>query len=99
MESTSWILAQYVTDASRSGHSTVLTDAMQKVIRNKPRKEPTWKYTDKVRAAVRKTGRAGIDWYKYQEVTLKKKLVPWAKKHSLAYLGMIVQEDGAPAHS
>ena len=31
-ELTSWILAQYVTDASRSGRPTVLTDAVQKLI-------------------------------------------------------------------
>lgn len=68
-------------------------------LRNKPGKKPVWKYTDKTRAAVRKKGRGGIDQYRYQEVILKKKLLPWAKKHSLAYLGTIVQEDGAPSYS
>jgi transposase len=32
-------------------------------------------------------------------VILKKKLLPWAKKHALAYPGIIVQEDGALAHA
>ena len=44
-------------------------------IRNKPGKKPVWKYTDKTRAAVRKTGKGGVDWYRYQEVILKKKLL------------------------
>lgn len=29
---------------------------------------------------------------------LKKKLIPFAKKHTLAHSGTIVQEDGAPAY-
>ena len=68
-------------------------------MRNKPGKKPVWKYTDKTGAAVRKTGKGGVDWYRYQEVILKKKLLPWAKKHTLSHPGTIVQEDGAPCHA
>ena len=68
-------------------------------MRNKPGKKPVWKYIDKTGVAVRKTGKGGIDWYRYQEVVLKKKLLPWAKKHTVAYPGTIVQEDGAPYYA
>ena len=33
-------------------------------LRNKPGKKPVWKYTAKTGAAVR-TGKGGIDWYRY----------------------------------
>jgi hypothetical protein len=32
-------------------------------------------------------------------VILKKKLLPWVKKHALAHPSTIVQEDGAPAYT
>lgn len=60
-------------------------------LRNKPGKKPIEKYTDKTGAAVRKAGRGGVDWYRYQEVILKKKLLPWAKKQ-LDYWGKLEQE-------
>lgn len=77
-----------------------LETGMRRVgLKNKPGKKPVWKYTKETGAAVREGRQGGIDWYRYQEVILKKKLLPWAKKHALAYPGTIVQEDGAPAYA
>jgi transposase len=57
-------------------------------------KEPIWKFTEARGKLVRNAKAGGIDWYRYQEIILKKKLLPFAKKHNL-----IVQEDGAPSHT
>ena len=45
-------------------------------LRNKPGRKPIWKYTEANGAAVRKKGKGGIDWYRYQEVIFKPKLLP-----------------------
>jgi len=77
-----------------------ITKGIEKVsLRNKPRKRPAWKHTKENRAYIRTKGKGGIDWYRYQEVILKKKLLPFAKQHTLRYPSTIVQEDGAPSHS
>jgi hypothetical protein len=39
---------------------------------------PAWKHTEEWGAIVRKKGRGAIDWYRYQEVILKKLLLPFA---------------------
>ena len=57
------------------------------------------KHTEKNRAYVVKKGRGGINQYRYQEVILKKKLLPFAKECQVTRLGTIVQEDGAPAYT
>ena len=57
-------------------------------------KEPQWVFNKTNGKLVREGKAGGIDWYRYQEVILKQKLLPFAKEHSL-----IVQEDGAPSHS
>jgi hypothetical protein len=62
--------------------------------------KPKWKYTKKNGAFVRtKSSKGGIDWYKYQEVILKKMLLPFAKRHMLSYSDTVVQEDGASCHA
>ena len=68
-------------------------------LKNKPGKKPIWKYTKATGAAVREGRKGGIDWYRYQEVILKKKLIPWAQKHTLTYPGITVQEDRAPSQA
>ena len=61
-----------------------ITSGIRRVgLRNKPGKAPTWKHTKENGAFVRTKGKGGIDWYRYQEVILKKKLLPFAKQHSL----------------
>jgi transposase len=63
-------------------------------LRGQPKgKTPEWKFNEANGKLVRKSKAGGIDWYRYQEEILKKKLLPFAIQHSL-----IVQEDSAPAH-
>jgi len=77
-----------------------ITKGIERVgLRNKPGKRPAWKHTKENGAYIRTKGKGGIDWYRYQEVILKKKLLPFAKQHTLRYPSTIVQEDGAPSHS
>jgi hypothetical protein len=60
-------------------------------LRNKPGNKPKWKHTKKNGAFVRtKSLKGGIDWYRYQEVILKKKLLPFAKRHTLFYPDTVV---------
>jgi transposase len=68
-------------------------------LRNMPGRKPKWTYTKERGAQVRKKGRGGIDWYQYQKVILKGKLLPFAQEHKKDYPGTIVQEDRAPAHT
>ena len=87
-----------LTEAAHKATWELETGMRRMGLRNKPGKKPQWRYNKKTGAAVR-DGKGGIDWYRYQEVILKPKLIPWAKKHGLAHAGTIVQEDGAPAHA
>jgi len=68
--------------------------------RKKGSKKPAWNHNEENGAFVRKKGRGGIDWYRYQEVILKKILLPFANKLQRKKPGAKVQvvEDGAPAH-
>jgi len=78
-----------------------ITSGVQRIgLRNKPGTKPKWKHTKENSAFVRtKSSKGGIDWYRYQEVILKKKLLPFAKRHTLSYPNTIVQEDGASCHT
>ena len=78
-----------------------ITSGVQRIgLRNKPGTKPKWKHTKENGAFVRtKSSKGGIDWYRYQEVILKKKLLPFAKRHTLSYPNTIVQEDGASCHT
>ena len=85
---------------TEAGHKSVqeLENRIARLgLRNKPGVKPVQKYTDARGAAVR-NGKGGIDWYRYQQEILKKKLLPFAKAHTLAYPDTLVQEDGAPVH-
>jgi hypothetical protein len=62
--------------------------------------KPRWIFGKTNGAIVREKGRGGIDWYRYQAVILKGKLLPWVKKMKRKLKqDLIVQEDGAPAHA
>jgi hypothetical protein len=51
-----------------------------KYSRRPGRKRAVWKHCEKTGAYVVTKGRGGINWYRYQEVILKKKLLPFAKE-------------------
>jgi hypothetical protein len=59
-------------------------------LRNKPGRKPQWRHTEKNGAFMRNKGKGGIDWYRYQEVILKKKLIPFANRHKLTYPDTVV---------
>jgi hypothetical protein len=58
-----------------------------------------WVHNEANRAYIVKNGRGGINWYRYQKKILEDKLLPFIKECELERLGIIVQEDNAPAHS
>ncbi|HEX3642355.1 MAG TPA: transposase [Ktedonobacteraceae bacterium] len=63
-------------------------------LRGQPKgREPVWQFTESTGKLVRKAKAGGIDWYRYSEEIVKKKLLPFAKDYDL-----IVQEDGAAPH-
>jgi hypothetical protein len=64
-----------------------------------PGPKPKFKHDESTGAYVRKDGKGGIDWYRYQEKILKPLLLPFAKRLKEKLGWVIVQEDGAPAHS
>jgi transposase len=45
-----------------------------------------------------KTGRGGINWYRYQKTILIPKLLPFARECQKDRPETVVQEDNAPAH-
>ena len=53
----------------------------------------TWRFTKETGKLVRESTKGGVDWYRYSELILKQKLIPFAQRHSLT-----VQEDGASPH-
>ena len=63
-------------------------------LRSQPKgKTPKWRFTEEDGRLVRNGKAGGIDWYRYSELILKPKMLPFAQRH-----GLIVQEDGAPSH-
>jgi len=67
-------------------------------LRNKPGRPPQWKWNRKNGKLVREGGK-GIDWWRYQQVVLIPKLIPFAKECMIERPNTIVQEDKAPAHA
>ena len=65
--------------------------------RSKP--VPEFKHTPKTGLIEVKKGRGGINWYRYQEIILRPKLLPFAKKCLQLRPKTQVQEDNAPAHA
>ena len=64
-----------------------------------PGQSPTWKFTEENGAVVRKKGKRGIDWWRYQQVILKPKLIPFAQECALTRPEICVQEDKALSHA
>jgi hypothetical protein len=46
----------------------------------------------------RRAKKERIDWYRYGNIILEKKFLPFAFKHQKDFPGIIVQEDGVPSH-
>lgn len=64
-----------------------------------PGRAPQWRWNKKTGKLTR-GGKGGIDWWRYQKIILIPKLIPFAKECEAAgRLGMLIQEDKAPAHS
>jgi hypothetical protein len=61
--------------------------------------KPSFKINKANGAVVRDKGKGGIDWYRYQTVILKPKLIPFALECMKEYPNTVVQEDKAPAHA
>lgn len=57
-------------------------------------KKPVWAFNRANSKLARESKAGGIDWYRNQEIILKKMLLPFGKRNNLT-----VQEDGAPAHA
>jgi hypothetical protein len=72
---------------------------IQKYGRRPGGKRAVWKHCEKTGAYEVRNGRGGINWYRYQEVILKKKLLPFAKECQVTRPNTVVQEDGALAHA
>jgi transposase len=78
-----------------------LETAMRRIniTRNPGGRKPTWRHTEATGAFIRRKGKGGIDWYRYQKEILKPKLIPFAKRCMRDRPGTIVQEDNAPSHA
>jgi transposase len=59
---------------------------------------PRWKFTSATGMLTR-TGGHGIDWFRYQKVILRDKLIPFALECLQDRPKTIVQEDKAPSHA
>jgi transposase len=75
-----------------------LTEPMRRLgLRNKPGKRPEWKWTMR-QGRLTRSSNGGIDWFRYCLELVVPKLIPFAKETEALRPGMIIQEDGAPAH-
>jgi len=63
-----------------------------------PGKKPQWKWNSRSGKLTRGS-KGGIDWYCYQKLILRPKLLPFAKECEVSRPQTIVQEDRAPAHT
>ena len=61
--------------------------------------KPSFKMNKANRAVVRNKGKGGIDWYRYQTVILKLKLILFALECMKERPNTVIQEDKAPAHT
>jgi hypothetical protein len=67
--------------------------------RNVPGPKPQWKMNAENSALVRTNGKSGFDWWRYQQVVFKPKLIPFALECMKGRLHTIVQEDKAPSYA
>jgi hypothetical protein len=61
--------------------------------------KPKFKMNKENGAITREKGKGGIDWWRYQQVILKPKLIPFALECMKDRPNTIVQEDKAPSHA
>jgi transposase len=61
-------------------------------------RKPEWRFTAQTGKLERGNGK-GIDWYRYQKVILREKLLPFAQECQKTRPYTIVQEDKAPSHA
>ena len=71
--------------------------------RNLPGKKPVWKWNKDHEKFVRKKGKRGIDWWRYQNVILLSKLIPFVKecnerRKNRNQSDMILQKNKASVH-
>ena len=67
-------------------------------LRQQPGRRPTWRWNEANGKLVRRS-KGGIDWYRYQQHIILKRLIPYAKECEKKRPNMLVQEDKAPAHA
>ena len=77
-----------------------LETAMRKLnLRHQPKgKRPEWRWNSKT-GKLGRGSKGGIDWYRYQKLILRPKLLPFAKACEVSRPHIVVQEDRAPAHA
>lgn len=63
-----------------------------------PGRQPKWRWTQENGKLVRGL-KGGIDWYRYQTMILKPKLIPFALECKKDRPNTVVQEDKAPSHN
>ena len=64
-----------------------------------PGKALQWQFNAKTGAVTQKSGKGGIDWWRYQREILLKKLIPFALECKKDRPGTVVQEDKALSHA
>jgi len=64
-----------------------------------PGKKPQWKFIKANGKLVRESKAGGIDWYRYWQLILLPKLIPFAKKCQEERPDTLVQEDNASPHA
>ena len=67
-------------------------------LRNQRGRVPVWKFTEKTGKLTR-SGKGGVDWYRYQKKILLPKLIPFGKECQKDRPNTIVQEEKAPSHA
>ena len=73
-------------------------------LRNKGGKKPVWKWNEKHGKLIRNSSKGGIDWWRYQQIIMIQKLMPFVQAYNAdrALEGlnkMIVQEENAPSQA
>lgn len=61
-------------------------------------RKPVWNFMERTGKLERSAG-GDIDWYRYQKVILKEKLLPFAQECQKMRPGIVVQEDKASSHA
>ena len=76
-----------------------MTGVQRLGLRNKPGKAPVWRFTKQTGKLVQQAKAGRIDWYRYGQVILMGKLLPFAQECKQSCPNTIVQEDKTPPHT